>query len=297
MVSMCAKCGELNENQTSKCRICGDHVTGQATFEQNQLSNSSSNGLSVALSHLPSADQTPQFPPACMPSLMSTDSASNASSLVEVLPAVTLVTASPRFRNEVEGEVIWAGIIQQEPPDWSFVRAISSPVIFLGCLSMPFLLICTAFRHDHYWVALFLGVTLIVVAKVLISRSVMSFLYLKAQMFPSPGSRKSHLVPVQYFRVRTKDKEEKSIRIKGELDSSRAGHIIVGDQMVFWGKWKGGTLHAKRARNLVTNAWSVVKADRPWLLIFVLVIVALLSCSLVTTGGRGGPSSPTHTQP
>ncbi len=170
----------------------------------------------------------------------------------------------------------------------------TAPLAFLGCLTIPFLLIFAALAHGQLLIVLFIGGMLFLVVRALSSKNLMTFLYLKTLIFPSSGSKGNQLVPVQSFRVRTDRGEERSVRMKGDTDASRAGHIGIGDQVTFWGDWKGGTLHAYRAYNHNTHAWTAVQRPRMWVLIVIVLIIASLVGSLMSNVGRSASHRSPH---
>ncbi len=197
----------------------------------------------------------------------------------------------------MSGEVLWADAPRQEQRDWNFVQAMTAPLSVLGCLTLPFLLLFAALAHGQILLVLLIGGALYLVARVFTSRNLMNFLYFKTLFFPSSGSKGTHLVPVQTFRMRTNSGEERVVRMKGELDGAQAGHIGPGDQVTFWGDWKGGTLHAHRAYNHNTHAWTAVQRPRPWALIVIFLIIAMLLGSLASPANRRGTQRATSAPP
>jgi hypothetical protein len=192
------------------------------------------------------------------------------------------------MRNQVSGEVLWADATRQEQRDWSFLQAMTAPLSFLGCLIIAFLLLLTALAHGQILLVLLIGGALFLIARLFTSRNLMTLLYFKTLFFPPSGGKGNQLVPVQAFRMRTNSGEERSVRMKGDPDVAQAGHIGIGDQVTFWGNWKGGTLHANRAYNHNTHAWTAIQRQRPWVLLVIVLVIALLLGSLVSNNGRGG---------
>ena len=283
MFSICPKCGELNDGQSTACRGCRSRLSPQSSAGATAPVSAPGVGPNIPT---PSHVVTSRSPlPVLTPTPTSTPAVLSARSPLASPPFSTAVPSGAQ-RNQLSGEVLWADTARQEQRDWSFVQAMTAPLTFLGCLTIPFLLLFAALAHGQWLIVLFIGGMLFLAVRALSSKNLMTFLYLKTLLFPSSGSKENQLVPVQSFRVRTDRGVEKAVRMKGEPDASRAGHIGIGDQVTFWGDWKGGTLHSHRAYNHNTNAWTAVQRPRPWVLIVILVVIALLLCSLASNTGR-----------
>lgn len=61
----------------------------------------------------------------------------------------------------------------------------------------------------------------------------------------------SKQVQVRNYRVQSDTGEMVAVRMKGNIST---GMISIGDDVSFWGTWKGGTLHMRRAYNNTLNA-------------------------------------------
>lgn len=61
----------------------------------------------------------------------------------------------------------------------------------------------------------------------------------------------SKQIQVRYYRVQSDSGEIYAVRMKGNITT---GMISIGDRVSFWGHWKGGTLHVRRAYNNTLSA-------------------------------------------
>ena len=198
---------------------------------------------------------------------------------------------------QVSGEVIWADTIRQEQRDGRFLQSLMVPLSFLGCLVIPVLILFAGLAQGQIGFVLLMAMVLFVLVKAFTSRFIMSLLYVRTHLFPNRQCADTNLVPVQNYRVRTNGGDERSVRMKGDLDASLSGHIGLGDQLTFFGDWRGGTFHAYRAFNHNTQAWTAVHSKGPWTLIVVAVFIAWLVSSVVFGNNRGESHLPANAQP
>jgi len=288
MFNPCKACGELNDDQAIACRQCHAPLPRRSPSSTVVPASPSVASGGSSSARMPTSPLPAALPVPVQPTVSSQSLAHASTSLNAVSPRPSSSPAARTTGNQVSGVVQWADTARQEPRDRSFVQAITAPLSFLGCLSLPFLLLLAALAEGQILLVLLIAGGLWFIAKMFTSQNLMNFLYFKTIFFPSSGAKSNHLVPVQSFRLQTDSGGIASVRRKGESDSSQAGHIVEGDQVTFWGVWKGGTLHAHRAYNHKTNAWTAVQRPRPWVAILMLLIVALLLGSLISSASRVG---------
>jgi hypothetical protein len=114
---------------------------------------------------------------------------------------------------------------------------------------------------------------------------------LLSHMEAGRAGRRAEQVPARYFRVRERTtRSEVIVRMKGLYT---LGDVGPDDLMSFWGRWRGGTLVARRGFNHRTRAWVEIHRSRFWMwLLLGLVAVAALGLILPGVGLLlGGPSA------
>ena len=295
MHSICTNCGEVNSGTSTQCQRCKARLTPSTPSvpapipsTKNRISGPVVNPSPPPAVNKQTRQASNRVPPSVVPSSPLPPAATTSTQIPAPIPLRTQILSA--FRSEMSGEVIWADSSRQEPPDWSFIQAVTRPLVFLGCLVICLLLLLGALVHGHVILILLLGVGLFFFAKLFTTRNLLLFASLKPMLFPSSG-RASPLVPVHLFRVRTNLGSEKSVRMKGETAAFEAGHVGVGDHVTFYGQWRGGSLQAWRAYNHNTQAWAAVSRPRGWTLLIIVLIVAVLVLNLRNDLHKASPRS------
>lgn len=182
-----------------------------------------------------------------------------------------------------------------ERPDFDFCRALNRILWVLLLLASPFILFIVFISAGAMLPALVLVVGGFVLMRMMSASSFLSMFSLFSLL---NGNRNSaELVPVRYIRLRERMPAvdlvqlpragrpltsfrpmqmpaERIVRIKGEMI---LGNLVEGEVVSFWGRWRGGTLHAAKAYSHFTRSWIQLRRSHSgvWLLA-TLTIIGLL---------------------
>lgn len=163
-------------------------------------------------------------------------------------------------RPELVGTVIAADQVYYEPPDFDGIRLLNRLLLLIEFLGLPFLMLWALLRFAGP-LSLILGILGLYLFFKFISPSNL-FALLGLFHFLTPRRAREDQVPVQYLRVRDPSAEqERIVRRKGHL---RSGHLMPGDEVALWGRWRGGVLHLKSGLNLRTRAQIVMQPSHSW---------------------------------
>lgn len=147
------------------------------------------------------------------------------------------------------GTVIAAEPPSLEPVDPSLRTIVGKPILTMAVFLLAAYALLTLLSPIGLLLLFLFGVGLL---RLLRPWNVLALLL----FYRSRGRRAENLVPVQYFRVRDSAGQEHVVRRKGHLLS---GHIMPGDDLALWGRWRRGVLHMQHGLNLRTHAHLV-----PW---------------------------------
>lgn len=168
------------------------------------------------------------------------------------------------------GTVIAADQVYYEPPDFSGLRLFNRSLLIIEFLGLPFLLLWALLKFAGPF-SLILGLLGLYLFFKFISPSNL-FALLGIFHFLKPSRAREDQVPVQYFRVRDRSEREHIVRRKGHL---RSGHLMPGDEVALWGRWRGGILHLRSGLNLRTQAQINLQPSYSW--VWLALNLALLT--------------------
>lgn len=145
-----------------------------------------------------------------------------------------------------------------EPPDFDLPGTLNRALLFFEFLVMPILLLwgLLAFFGPFSFVLGILGLYFFL--RFLSPSNLFAVLGIYRMLNPT---RQDEQVPVQYFRLRDRQEREHLVRRKGVLQ----GHLMPGDDVALWGRWRRGLFRMSGGMNLRTGARLAVQRPRSWL--------------------------------
>ena len=159
---------------------------------------------------------------------------------------------SPLWRGKspaLLGTVIAAEPPSLEPPDPSLLAMVGRPLTILTVSILAIYALFALGSPLTFLLFVLAGVALLWILRPWNILALLLFARFR-------GARRETLVPVQYFRVRDDAGQEHLVRRKGHLLS---GHIMPGDELALWGRWRHGVLHMQHGLILRTHTHIV-----PW---------------------------------
>jgi hypothetical protein len=178
------------------------------------------------------------------------------------------------------GTVIAAEPVLREPASLRPALALHRALICLEVLAIPVvaaLWFLSAGRILPLLALLGIG---FVVLRFLRPGSLLGMIGMSRLLSPQRGGD----VTVRQYRLRTVQREEVAARATGEL---RGAHLMPGDEIEAWGRWRWGVLHLRSMANLRTGARTSFRAQGSWAPLLVhLVILALGFAVLLPAWGR-----------
>jgi hypothetical protein len=259
----CPQCGFRNPRARERCSRCGEQLqlspapSSPSTIEPEA---DDAPNLHLESESIPNLDGSAPFGPLAGPSSLPVASGSTP----------TLTTPVPLLQRrapQLEGTVIAADPPHHEPPDFDLARTLNRVLLFVEFLVLPVALLwgLLNFFGPFSFVLGILGIYLLF--KFISPLNLLAMVGI-FRMF-NPARHQDEQIPVQYVRLRDRTEREHIVRCKGHL----RGHLMPGDEVALWGRWRRGLFEMSGGVNRRTGAQLSVESRASWLWLVLNAIV------------------------